>query len=151
MNKKRFIGFILILFGLLLALSKIVLTGAVIGSGKSSFISLIGALSMIVGIVLVLASKKEDKLEERVKTPLTFERTKAFDYSIRSDESKWVEKAVAKIGTGIGREHKLQSIKYEGRPAYAIDASGRGRVLFTRKPGNVVVLQLYDSKHRYKQ
>jgi hypothetical protein len=56
MIKKRFVGFALFLFGLLLSLSKIALTGAVIGVSASSLISLIGALAMIAGIIIIIVS-----------------------------------------------------------------------------------------------
>jgi hypothetical protein len=65
MNGKRFIGFVFVLAGILAAMSRIVLTGAVIGETRSSFVSIIGALVTILGILLVMASREDAKrLEE---------------------------------------------------------------------------------------
>ncbi len=55
MDKKRFFGFTLALAGILLALSHVALTGAVIGETKSSMLGVVAAILTISGIVLVLA------------------------------------------------------------------------------------------------
>ena len=52
MNKKRFLGFALILVGILLSLSRIALTGAVVGVGKSSLAGIAGGLILFMGLVL---------------------------------------------------------------------------------------------------
>ena len=52
MNKKRFVGFALILMGLLLSLSRIAITGAVVGIERSSFAGFAGGLIVFIGLVL---------------------------------------------------------------------------------------------------
>ena len=52
MNQKRFAGFALILAGILLSLSRIVITGAVVGVEKSSFAGFSGGLMVFIGLVL---------------------------------------------------------------------------------------------------
>lgn len=59
MNAGRFLGFILAVTGILLGLSRLVLTGAVVGEAKSSLISVFGAILTIAGLLLVLASKNQ--------------------------------------------------------------------------------------------
>jgi hypothetical protein len=57
MNKKRFVGFALVAVGILTGLSRLALTGAVIGEPQSSFVGIGGALITIAGLLLVLASR----------------------------------------------------------------------------------------------
>lgn len=56
MNQKRFAGFALVLAGMLISLSRIAITGAVIGIEKSSLAGIAGAAVVFVGIFLVLSS-----------------------------------------------------------------------------------------------
>ncbi len=99
MIKKRFVGFTLFTFGLLLSLSKIALTGAAIGVSASSLISLIGALTMIGGIIIIVMASGErpemrpSHLERKLKifdlahgsedTPLSFEDRIVIETSTR--------------------------------------------------------------------
>jgi len=56
MNQKRFLGFALLLAGMLISLSRIVLTGAVIGARNSSFVGIAGAIIVVIGVILILSS-----------------------------------------------------------------------------------------------
>jgi len=56
MNQKRFAGFALVLAGMLISLSRIVITGAVIGLEKSSLAGIAGAAAVSIGILLILSS-----------------------------------------------------------------------------------------------
>jgi hypothetical protein len=67
MNKKRFAGFVLILIGVLLSLSRIALTGAVIGAPKTALLDFTTATITIVGIVMILAAEGESGLEKRIR------------------------------------------------------------------------------------
>lgn len=56
MNQKRFVGFALLLAGILISLSRIALTGAVIGVEKSSLAGIVGAIVVLIGILVILSS-----------------------------------------------------------------------------------------------
>ena len=57
MNQKRFVGFIIILTGMLISLSRVAFTGAVVGVEKSTIVGSIGALTVFVGLLMVLMSQ----------------------------------------------------------------------------------------------
>jgi hypothetical protein len=59
MNKKRFVGFALVLVGILLSLSQIALTGAVIGASKTTLLNFTTAVITIIGILMILAAGGE--------------------------------------------------------------------------------------------
>ncbi len=59
MNKKRFAGFVLVLIGILLSLSRIALTGAVVGVPKTALLDFTTATITIVGILMILAAGGE--------------------------------------------------------------------------------------------
>lgn len=58
MNAKRFAGLLIILVGVLVSLSKLAITGAVIGAEKSSLIGIIGALIVFVGLITLMSSRR---------------------------------------------------------------------------------------------
>jgi hypothetical protein len=57
MNQKRFVGFSLILFGMLVSFSRAVITGAVAGVEKSSLAGIVGGAIVFVGILLLIAAR----------------------------------------------------------------------------------------------
>lgn len=58
MNTKRFAGMLIILIGVMISLSKLAITGAVIGVEKSSLIGVIGAIIVLVGLLVLMSSRK---------------------------------------------------------------------------------------------
>ncbi|MCU0642459.1 MAG: hypothetical protein MUF61_02685 [archaeon] len=118
MIKKRFLGFTLFLFGLLLSLSKIALTGAVIGVSASSFISLIGALTMIGGLILLIGygrsyrQRVEESLslgerESRLKKML---ERRGVDYTkLGGKEQITYMRAIGKYEERLKREEEYKS------------------------------------------
>ncbi|HLF53738.1 MAG TPA: hypothetical protein VI544_01020 [Candidatus Nanoarchaeia archaeon] len=58
MNQKRFAGFAIALFGMLISFSRIAITGAVIGVENSSLAGIAGAAIVFMGIIFILASYK---------------------------------------------------------------------------------------------
>jgi len=70
MNKKRFLGFTFVLIGVLLSLSRVVLTGAVIGTPNASFLGLFGSLIFLSGLILIASSRSAvSQIEEKVQVP----------------------------------------------------------------------------------
>jgi hypothetical protein len=67
MNKKRFAGFALVLIGILLSLSRIALTGAVIGVSKTTLLNFTTSAITLVGILMILAAEGESGLEKRTR------------------------------------------------------------------------------------
>lgn len=74
MNKKRFVGFCLLLAGLLLSLSTPTFTGAVVGIEKSSISSFLGAAIVLAGVLLVLVGHGEQIVERKSKAYLNLVR-----------------------------------------------------------------------------
>jgi hypothetical protein len=66
MNAKRFVAFVVITIGILISLSRVVLTGAVIGEEKSSLLNIAGALLALGGIVLLAFAGRERALEKEI-------------------------------------------------------------------------------------
>lgn len=58
MNQKRFAGFAITLFGMLISFSRGAVTGAVIGIESSSLAGIVGAAIVFTGIIFILASYK---------------------------------------------------------------------------------------------
>ncbi len=140
MNKKRFIGFILALAGILISFSKVALTGAVIGIEKSSVAEISGALLTIFGVALILVAYHEEKagLEKKIV------RTARFEESIRKYDPALIEQAIEKIGSGAGREEYLRHIKKR-----SIRVSHGARILFEREADGTVVLEEYLPSSRH--
>src|SRR4030042_2355603 len=67
MNVKRFVAFVVIIIGILISLSRVALTGAVIGEGESSFLNLAGAVIVLGGIILLVVAERESGLERKSK------------------------------------------------------------------------------------
>ena len=57
MNQKRFVGFTLILSGMLVSFSRIAFTGAVAGVEKSSLAGIIGVALVFLGFLSLIASR----------------------------------------------------------------------------------------------
>ena len=67
MNKKRFVGFALVLAGILMSLSRVALTGAVIGEPRTALLDFTTASITIVGIIMIIAAEEEGGLEKRTR------------------------------------------------------------------------------------
>jgi len=61
MNQKRFVGFSLILLGMLVSFSRVAITGAVVGVEKSSLAGIAGGALVFVGMLSLLASRLDKK------------------------------------------------------------------------------------------
>jgi len=59
MNQKRFVGFTLILLGMLVSLSRVAITGAVVGVEKSSLAGIVGGALVFLGLLALIASRLE--------------------------------------------------------------------------------------------
>lgn len=59
MNQKRFVGFTLILVGMLISLSRIAFTGAVVGVEKSCLAGICGGALVFVGFLALIAARLE--------------------------------------------------------------------------------------------
>jgi len=57
MNQKRFLGFSLILLGMLVSFSRVAITGAVVGVEKSSLAGIVGGALVFVGMLSLLISR----------------------------------------------------------------------------------------------
>jgi hypothetical protein len=57
MNQKRFVGFILILVGMLISLSRLAFTGAVVGVEKSCLVGICGGALVFVGLLSLIAAR----------------------------------------------------------------------------------------------
>ena len=57
MNQKRFVGFTLILAGMLISFSRIAFTGAVVGIEKSSLAGIAGGALVFVGFLSLIAAR----------------------------------------------------------------------------------------------
>jgi len=140
MNKKRGIGLILLLIGLIVIFSEPVdLTGYVIeGSGAARDIQFyFGLISVIAGILFLAEA------EERV--PIRFIKTAGFEKASRKHSKSAINRAIAKIGTGAGKEERLKHV-----PGHSIRVSGGARIIFDyRDRGRTVVLTDYLPAHEY--
>ena len=57
MNQKRFVGFTLILAGMLISFSRVAITGAVIGVEKSCLAGIVGGALVFVGFLSLIAAR----------------------------------------------------------------------------------------------
>lgn len=137
MNKKRLFGFILVFIGLAFFLLKVVLTGAVIGTSRTEIIGLTGALIIIIGIVIILASGPSG-LEQRII------RTDRFEKSVRKYDPALIESAIKKIGSGAGKEEYLKHMQVR-----SIRVSHGGRILFNRTQKGIELIEYLPPSEHY--
>lgn len=84
-----------------------------------------------------LAGKSENPLPRIIKTM-------RFEKAIRNHDEAAIERAIRKIGTGLGKEEKL---KHDA--AYSIRVSKGGRIIYDRRDDGTVVLEDYLPAHQY--
>mgnify|MGYP001591357399 CR=1 FL=1 len=138
MNLKRILGVVLLILGIFITGSNFAYTGAVIGVNSS--VSFFGIILFIAGIFLLMSERGEPGELEGI----TIIETPRFQRAIKKHDVDSIRKAIAKIGTGKGKEEKIQ----DGR-GYSIRESKGGRIIFEYKPDHSVVLLDYSpgSKH----
>lgn len=108
MDKKRILGFGLILVAVAIIASNISMTGAVIGTTLSNSMSFIALVFLVVGLGLMMARKKS-LLEIKVDgTGRTLILTNKFKKAIRMHNIKPIQNAISNIGTGKGKEEMLK-------------------------------------------
>ena len=145
MNKKhlRFLSLAFFVLGVFFLLnSKIDITGAVIGLPdiSSGFSSILGIALIVGGVLLFVGGRKGIRegsgLENMIKT-------RRFNKSVEGYEEA-VERAMSKIGTGLGNEHLLKGYKN----MWSIKATKGARLIF-KKDGNIITLIDYLPSHEY--
>jgi Txe/YoeB family toxin of Txe-Axe toxin-antitoxin module len=146
MNKKhlRFLSLAFFVLGVFFLLnSKIDITGAVIGLPdiSSGFSSILGIAFIIGGFLLFVGGRKGIRegsgLENMIKT-------KHFNKSVKGYEKRLIERAMSKIGTGLGNEEPLKG--YENM--WSIKATKGARLIF-EKDGDIITLIDYLPSHEY--
>jgi len=61
MNQKRFVGFVLILLGMLVSFSRVAMTGAVAGVEKSCLAGICGGALVFLGLLALIAARLDKK------------------------------------------------------------------------------------------
>jgi len=89
--------------------------------------------------------------EEEISTGETTEagysiiRTKKFNRAVKKHDPDLIQRAIDKIGTGLGKEEPLT-----GREDWSIRTTGGGRIIFDKDEGKKTVkLKNYTSSHKY--
>ena len=94
----------------------------------------------LTGIILFHFSRESHTgLAERVV------RTARFEKAVRQYDIGAINQAINKIGTGRAHEHHLT-----GRNNYSVRVGRSGRIIYTRRNGNIV-LEDYTASHDYKR
>ncbi len=148
MKKERFAGILLLLLGFVLIVNAtaVSITGNVIFSeGQAKIGSILGMVFVALGLTIFLV-ENEGGLERRVEPEII--RSKTFRKSLKKHKSELdaINRAVEKIGTGLGKEHPLKGYKSK----YSIKASKGGRIVFDKYKGDII-LDRYISDHDYKK
>jgi len=141
----RALGTILIIWGVVSLLSSFgSITGYVtLGEFREQASSIIGVLLVIGGIVLIMVGVGEEDLEGKVRII----KTRRFEKAIRGHNIKAINRAITRIGTGLGKEEKLV-----GREDYSIRAGEGKRVIFEYNGDHkIATLTDYTSTHDYKR
>jgi len=100
MNKKRFFGFGLVLVSIILSASNLTITGNVIGSNYTSYLSLFSVLSFILGAGLILAGGVQNKvIRSRVSKDSLLLRV-AQDVGRRQAISRDINHLIAELNKG---------------------------------------------------
>jgi len=139
----RYLGIALLLIGAVLLVNSFGITGFAIleGAGKTMG-SVLGIVFVVVGILLIQSRRRVEKESELVRY-VEIIRTKSFNRSVRGHEGE-AKNAIAKIGTGMGGEHKLIT------GDYSIRATKGARVVFAyNKNHTEATLKRYLSAHEY--
>jgi len=130
---------VLIIGAFLILNSALTITGNVVSTPNSSMSgdSLFGFIFIVGGLVIFMA--RDQGLEGK----LEIIKTEAFEKAIKKHNLKPIQRAIEKIGTGLGKEEHLKYLKGK-----SIRTSRDGRILYERV-GNVVTLNNYlpPSKH----
>ena len=123
------------------------ITGFAVSEGVLKDTSrVLGIVFVILGLVVIFAGEKS--LEERTDAGFTVIPSKKFGDSVKGLDLKRINKAIAKIGTGKGREEKL---KYLPGRSIHVDDIGRLRFNYVVIDGvKYVELNKYEPKHEYE-
>lgn len=140
---QKLIGLILISIGVLIIILQSFpsITGAVIGISfnlpNATFI--IGFSLIVIGIILFSSG-----LVELVEPP-TIEWTKRFRKQVKGINPRYIDRAVGKIGKGLGDEKHRR----HGEPYYQIRVDHGGRILYSVGENDEIVLEQYipSSEH----
>jgi len=81
MNQKRFVGFSLILLGMLISFSRVAITGAVAGVEKSSLVGIVGGMFVFLGLLTLLVSNMVFKFKTLERRVLNF-KGKPIEYKV---------------------------------------------------------------------
>ena len=145
MTKRKILGFISILMGIVFLLDT-QLTGAIISNSMGSSVSFfIGMILLIGGIGLILT--KGRKLADETEGGMEIIITDRFSRSIGKHSIKKINKALKKIGTGRGREETLKM----DRTLFSIRASGGARILYRKDAEGNIVTENYLPSHEYNR
>ncbi len=99
MNKKRFLGLVLIVISILSFFAKITITGDVIGPSYSSYLSLISILGFILGVVLVISKLTQIIITDRTND-FNFFRKKAEDANNNEKVHREMNHLVSELSRG---------------------------------------------------
>lgn len=103
-------------------------------------IRIIGVAMIVIGILVLQAERGS---ERGLRTII---RTKNFEKAIKGHNMEEIERAVSKIGTGLGREEKLKR-----EEDYSIRTSKGGRIIYRYANQHIVELKDYTPAHDYKR
>ncbi len=128
------------------------ITGFVIAEGidrDASFV--LGVVLFVGGILLFVAGTSVRERESRLESEagVGLELSDRFIKDIKKHNRDAIYKALRKIGTGQGHEHRLTG-RLDGR--YSISVGNSGRIIFEYNPDRTEATILgYTSSHDYKQ
>jgi|SRR3989344_5363328 len=145
MKRRIIIGSFSFILGIFLILDSFFeITGHVVskqaGIPTTSFFGIILVLS---GLVLFFLELRYQQTSTEAQGLEKVIRTKRFERSIRRHDLKKIDRAIEKLGTGLGNEHPLVG---EGKGLYAMSVSKGGRIVFEKRDGQYI-LQYYDPQH----
>ena len=120
-------------------------TGYAVFSGsdlkQSGYVALWFIASWLV--IFLMAGEQRQSEDGRI---VRLVRTSRFDRAVKGHDMKRIQKAIDKIGTGLGKEEKLAKTG-----DYSVRESGGGRVIFSYDDTRTVVtLKNYTPEHRYE-
>ena len=139
-----FIGIFLLLISFIFFYGDYLVGYSIFSGEIGDYFGLIGFFIFFIGFFLIVISSSN--LEGRVVDEINIVKTRRFEKAIRRHEQE-VERAIKKLGTGLGHEHRLNNGELRGK--YSMKTSAGGRIVYYRDDKGNYVLDDYTSDHKY--
>lgn len=143
------ISSILVVIGFIILFSSLSITGNIISNKTGERTgSILGLVFIVSGIVLFMTRRTESILVNKTKGGLAVFKTDRFLKTSSKYDPKKINRAILKIGTGLGKEERLVTSKND----FSIRDDEGARVVFGyQRGGESVLLKDYLPKHEYEK